>query len=150
MKTLTEENVESFGTDVQNILSTHSSAMKLMSLPGSRGPVWPALSCLLAEGVRRKDGAEKTIVVALRKLAGVLSVDVCQLLQPVVEEMAIDLCEVGGCRLILSLTHYPSVPPLSSNHLPLSSQYGASACFAASWASCFSMPATLGTEIMQQ
>ena len=46
-----------------------SSAQKLVALPGSRGPVWPVLSCLVAEGVKRQDGAEKTIVVAMRKLA---------------------------------------------------------------------------------
>ena len=86
MASLTEENVESFGTDVQKVLNSelwssltqypaplcsgHSSANKLMALPGSQGPVWPVLSCLLAEGVKRKDGAEKIIVVAFRKLAG--------------------------------------------------------------------------------
>lgn len=51
-------------------LPAQSSAQKLMSLPGSRGPVWPVLSCLLAEGVKRKDGAEKTILVAFRNLVG--------------------------------------------------------------------------------
>ena len=45
--------------------------------------------------------------------AGVLSVDVCQLLQPVVEEMASDLCEVS-CRAAV-----PSLTTCSAHTLPL-------------------------------
>lgn len=52
------------------IVLAQSSAQKLISLPGSRGPVWPVLSCLLAEGITRKDGSEKTIVIAFRSLVG--------------------------------------------------------------------------------
>ena len=103
----------------------HSSALKLRSLPDSHGPVWPILSYLLAEGVKRKDGSEKTIVIAFRKLAGelvwaccvwrlsvcvdLMRVDVCHLLQPVVEEMAIDVCEVSIPHVPSS--PYPSIPP---------------------------------------
>ena len=75
-------------------LPAHSSAKKLVSLPGSRGPVWPVLNCLLKEGAKRKEEVQKTVVVALRSLAGVLCVDVCQLLQPAVENMVEDVCRV--------------------------------------------------------
>ena len=55
------------------LMLAHGSSRKLLSLPGSHGPVWPVLSCLLAAGVgRRKDREDKVIVVALRKLAGEL------------------------------------------------------------------------------
>lgn len=83
-------------------LPAHSSAKKLVSLPGSRGPVWPVLNCLLKEGAKRKEEMQKTVVVALRSLAGVLCVDVCQLLQPAVENMVEDVCRVGHTYLTSS------------------------------------------------
>jgi hypothetical protein len=89
---LTPENAESFGSGVQSVLCAHSSAQKLMSIPGSRGPVWPVVSCVLKEGAKRKDDTQKTVVVAVRSLAAMLCVDVCQLLQPAVDEMAEDVC----------------------------------------------------------
>ena len=66
-----------------------------MSIPGSKGPVWPVLSCLLREGAKRKEGTQKPVVVAVRSLAAVLCVDVCAILQPAVEAMAGDVCQVG-------------------------------------------------------
>ena len=70
-----------------------------MSIPGSLGPVWPVLNCVLKEGAKRKDDTQKTVVVAVRSLAAVLCVDVCQLLQPAVNEMAEDVCRVCHIHL---------------------------------------------------
>ena len=75
--------------------TANTSAQKLVCLPGSRGPIWPVLSSLLAEGTKKKEGEEKMIVVAVRSLAGVACVDVCELIQPVIEMMAEDVCRVS-------------------------------------------------------
>ena len=122
VKGLTLQTASRFGAEMQEILSSelvppplsvclwvawslssppapgHSSAEKLIHLPGSRGPIWPVLTALLAEGAKRKEGEEKAIVVALRSLVAVLCVDVCQLIQPVIENMATDICRVSSTQ----------------------------------------------------
>ena len=146
---LAPENAESFGNEVQSILSgelcchcgtllhftdsspaAHSSAQKLMSIPGSLGPVWPVLNCVLKEGAKRKDDTQKTVVVAVRSLAAVLCVDVCQLLQPAVNEMAEDVCRV--CHIHLpyssSQTLSLSLPFYSNSPLSQTSQNRPNAC----------------------
>ena len=66
-----------------------------MSIPGSKGPVWPVLTTLLREGAKMKEKKQKTVVVSVRSLAGVLCVDVCATLQPAVDAMAEDICQVS-------------------------------------------------------
>ena len=101
-----------------------------MSIPGSLGPVWPVLNCVLKEGAKRKDDTQKTVVVAVRSLAAVLCVDVCQLLQPAVNEMAEDVCRV--CHIHLpyssSQTLSLSLPFYSNSPLSQTSQNRPNAC----------------------
>ena len=103
-----------------------------MSIPGSRGPVWPVVSCVLKEGAKRKDDTQKTVVVAVRSLAAMLCVDVCQLLQPAVDEMAEDVCRVSHIHLPYSSSQTLSLSLSSNSPLSQTSQNRQNACSAVS------------------
>ena len=45
-----------------------SSAQKLLSLPGSRGPLWPITSCLVSEGAGKEGEEQDLIVEAMKSL----------------------------------------------------------------------------------
>ena len=99
------------------LFGVDSSGQKLATLPSSKGPLWYILESMVFGAIGKPSEYIDAVVMGIasihsewsgleleflfisfdRFLTGVASQDVCRLLQPVLEGLARDTCEVHVC-----------------------------------------------------